>query len=401
MKTVLGFSLLVCLIACGSGASETTLNPSAAVPNAIGAPTSPQSIASLSVMSSRASVNPPGFPPSPGCRSEFVAVTLNGMPQTLHGDLCDPGFASTIFVTVPGASYNRYYWDFPYHPEIYSQARSLNEAGYAVFNVDRLGTGLSSVPLSTFITGLGQANVYYQAILTLRAGAIGFHRYSHVVLLSHSLGAGIATLEATAYGGVDGVVLTGDTHYPNPQHEQTFGEIAIQQANLQPKFAHYDNGYLTTPIGNPPGSIRQEVFYGAGDFDPITVIVDEDTKDVYSSTEVVEAAEAITDPSYTRNIRVPVLLTVGGQDFLACATPPQNQGTNCSSAAAFRAQEILNYSPQAQLETCVLPFSGHSMDLALNTGQYQVALIEWARRYFSTQTFFAPGPRQEASICSS
>lgn len=384
MRIFLRLSLTALLVACGSQEAGVTAS---AIP------------AQQTAFTSRGTIAPP-FQTGADCRSEFVPVSLNGMPETLHGDLCDPGYATTVFVTVPGASYNRLYWDFPYHPEIYSQVRSLNDAGYAVFNVDRLGTGLSSIPLSTFITGLGQADVYYQAVVKLRAGVIGFHRYSHVVLLSHSLGAGVATLEATAFGGVDGVVLTGDTHYPNPQHEQTFGEIAVQQANLQQRFAHYDNGYLTTPIGNPPGSIRQEVFYGRNDFDPTTVAVDELTKDVYSATEVVEAAEAITDPSYTLKIHVPVLLTVGGQDFLACATPPQNQGTDCSSAAAFRAQEIANYSPAAQLETCVLPLSGHSMDLALNTGQYQVAVIEWARRHFPASRYSGPSNGQSESICS-
>jgi pimeloyl-ACP methyl ester carboxylesterase len=335
------------------------------------------------------------------CASEFVPVLLNGNPETLHGDLCDPNRAETIFVTVPGASYNRLYWDFPYQPEIYSQVRSLNAAGYAVFNVDRIGTGLSSKPLSTLITGTGQANVYYQAITKLRSGTIGSHPYAHIILLSHSLGAGIATLEASEFGGVDGVILTGDTHYPNPEHEQTFEEIAVQQANLQPRFADYDSGYLTTPIGSPPGSIRQEVFYGRGDFDPIVVSVDELTKDVYSGTEVIDAAEAITNPAYTLKIDVPVLLAVGGQDFLACATPPQNQGTRCESAAAFLAQESGNYAPAAQLETCVLPLSGHSMDLALNTGLYQLAVIEWTQRHFPTHLVAGVWGSQSAGpICA-
>jgi pimeloyl-ACP methyl ester carboxylesterase len=332
------------------------------------------------------------------CKSEYVEVSLNGMPETLHGDLCDPGRATTIFVTIPGASYNRLYFDFPYQPEIYSQVRSLNEAGYAVFNVDRLGTGLSSIPLSTLLTGTGQADVIHQAILKLRAGALGSHRYGTVLLLSHSLGAGIATLEATAFGDIDGVLLTGDTHYDNPQHAATYAANGVQQANLQPRFASYDAGYLTTPVG-----ARQWPFYGPGDFSLHVVAVDEANKDVYSETEVPDSAEAILNPAYTLQITVPVLLMVGGQDFLACATPPQAGGTNCSSAAAFRAQESANYSSAAQLETCVIPFSGHSLALALNTKLYQWAVIDWTRRHFPDRTHGVTRPfgwGEEPNVCA-
>jgi len=332
------------------------------------------------------------------CESKDVPVVLNGTTETLHGDLCDPGRATTIFVTIPGASYNRLYFDFPYRPEIYSQVRSLNEAGYAVFNADRLGTGLGSIPLSTALTGTGQADVIHQAIMKLRAGGIGHHRYSTVLLLSHSLGAGIATIEAATFGGVDGVLLTGDTHYSNVQHATTYSETGVQQANLQPRFSSYDAGYLTTPVG-----ARVWAFYGPGYFDPKVVATDEATKDVYSASEVPDSAEAILNPEYTLQIQVPVLLMVGGQDFLACATPG-TVGTNCSSAAAFTAQESANYAPAAEFEACVIPGSGHSLALASNTKLYQGAVIDWTRRHFAggqPQHPLHSGTSNERGICVS
>lgn len=47
-------------------------------------------------------------------------------------------------------TYNQYYFDIQYQPEIYSSATAANRAGYATLAIDRLGAGASLRPPSAF-----------------------------------------------------------------------------------------------------------------------------------------------------------------------------------------------------------------------------------------------------------
>ena len=93
---------------------------------------------------------PTGAGAAPGCQALRVPVAVDGVPGArLYGELCRPtGQARAVQLLVHGASYNHLYWNWPLDPARYSYVRRALAAGYATFNVDRLGAGASTRPAS-------------------------------------------------------------------------------------------------------------------------------------------------------------------------------------------------------------------------------------------------------------
>lgn len=309
----------------------------------------------------------------PACQGADVAVTALVMSGTVHGTLCMPagGGAGTVMVLVPGATYDHSYWDFPYQPRTYNFRMAMNAAGYATFVVDRIGTGLSSRPLSTLVTSTGEAEAVHGVVQALRAGRIGGERFSRVVTGGHSLSSAIAIIEAGTYHDVDGVLLTGYAHHVNVLGVANLF-LSFVPAALDPLLQGrgYDLGYLTTRVGTRAGD-----FYAPATTDPNVVATDEATKDVWSPVgEGPDGLGISIATPYTSLIHVPVLIVNGQSDGSLCGL----LASDCSSRAAFLAQEAPNFSPAACLRTYLLPGSGHSVNLATDTGLYQKAVATWA-----------------------
>src|SRR5262249_54938207 len=149
-----------------------------------------------------------------------------------------------------GATYGHVYWDFPYQPDTYSYVRALNAEGYSTFNIDRLGTGMSSHPLSALLTLDAHAYVTHEIVQDLLNGSIANQAFAQVLLVGHSLGSVIGWLEAGTYHDVAGVMITGLTHHLNAAHMALVSN-STYTAILDPRFAGQalDPGYLTTRPG--------------------------------------------------------------------------------------------------------------------------------------------------------
>jgi pimeloyl-ACP methyl ester carboxylesterase len=317
---------------------------------------------------------PPGEPPT--CTGVDVPVTLDVLlPARVHAQLCVPNgpHHTAIQVLLPGATYNSYYWDFPYQPETYSYVRAANAAGYPTLNIDRVGYGRSSREPSVALTAAAQSLVVHQLIQKLHAGAIGGTAFPRTILVGHSLGSAVAEMESSIYHDVDGVVLTGATHHIAAA--DLTGAILndAYPAALDPRFGPgYDPGYITTIPGR-----RDDVFYAAADTDPAVVASDEAHKDVVSATELADAVLELTAP-VSLGITAPVLIAQGGQDTLFCSGP---LASDCSSAAALRQEEAPYFAPAAQLRTYVLAGAGHDINLELNAADYRQAVMAWAAQF--------------------
>ncbi|WP_245745800.1 alpha/beta hydrolase [Nocardia altamirensis] len=294
--------------------------------------------------------------------------TAVSFPQPLLGNLaatlCMPTTATNaVIVMMPGSNYNHTYWDFPYAPQTYSFRRAMNDAGYATLVVDRFGTGASSRPLSTLVTATASVVALHNLVGALRQGLAGSQPFGKVITAGHSLSSGIAVNEASAHHDVDGVLLTGFSHSLN-----LVGVTAVvatyQPAAADPKFAGkgYDPGYLTTRPGT-----RAFDFHGTG-VDPQVIATDEATKDVFALTEYPDGLTS-TVPPITNTINVPVMVVNGSQDRLCLNA--------CATTAALQAAEAPFFSAAARLRTFVLPGSGHSVNLAPNTADYQAAVRDW------------------------
>ncbi|RDI65573.1 alpha/beta hydrolase [Nocardia pseudobrasiliensis] len=300
------------------------------------------------------------------CESVSISVLLGALAGTLC--LPDSGPTGTVMVLMAGSNYNHTYWDFPYQPETYNFRRAMNAGGYATLVVDRLGNGASTRPPSATLTATGSAAALHQVVQALRHGLAGHQPFDKVITGGHSLSSGFSVLEAVTFHDVDGVLLTGYSH--TLDYLQVGSVVSTYYpAILDPRFIGrgYDPGYLTTRPGT-----RAADFYGPGDFDPQVLATDEATKEVFSLTEYPDGL-ASTLPPVSNLIDVPVMVVDGSMDKLSCGP----DFSICHDTAALQAAEAPYFSPAAHLRTYVLPGSGHSVNLALNTEDYQAAVLDW------------------------
>ncbi|MBF6329337.1 alpha/beta hydrolase [Nocardia transvalensis] len=307
---------------------------------------------------------------APGsCRSFPFPVPQGQLASTL----CLPDEPTdTVMVLMAGSNYNGLYWDFPYQPETYNFRRAMNAAGYATLVVDRLGNGASTHPPALTLTATATASALHDIVGSLRRGLAGAQPFGKVITVGHSLTSGTSVIEASTHHDVDGVVLTGYSHVLNVP--EVLGVISTyHRAVDDPVFAGrgYDPGYLTTRPGT-----RMHDFYAPATADPEVVAFDEQNKEVFSLTEYPDGLLS-TLPGMSSLITAPVLIVNGSLDRLSCGPGY----AVCRDAATLHAAEAPYFGPAAQLRTFVLPGSGHSVNLARNTGEYQAAVIDWANAF--------------------
>jgi pimeloyl-ACP methyl ester carboxylesterase len=321
---------------------------------------------------------------SPGgviCQPFDVPVALGiGQPlqYTIYGELCNPttGASHTLELTIPGGTYGHIYWDFPYEPQTYSYVHAANAAGYSTFNIDRIGTGLSShPPLSVVdVTMYTNAYVIHEIVQDLRSGQIGNQPFAQVVLVGHSLGSADAWIEAGTYHDVNGVIITGLVHHINALSlAKVLG--SFYPAGLDPRFADagYGAGYLTTEPGT-----RGQDFYFLPNADPNVVALDEATKETATDGEVATFPIAL-ESGISAQILVPVLVVIGQQDALLCGLG----ATDCSSATTVLQAEAPYYAPQAHLQVAVIAGSGHDLNLHPSAPLWFAAATAWVYQHFA------------------
>ncbi|MEU0874876.1 alpha/beta hydrolase [Nocardia brasiliensis] len=306
-------------------------------------------------------------PASDNCRSFPFEVARGQLASTL----CLPagGTADTVMVLMAGSNYNGSYWDFQYAPETYNFRRAMNAAGLATLVVDRLGNGDSTHPPSLTLTATATADALHDIVQALRGGLAGAEPFAKVISVGHSLTSGTAVIEASRHHDVDGVVLTGYSHSLNIP--ETLGVISTYYPAVQdPKFAGrgLDSGYLVSRPGT-----RLHDFFDPDNVDPQVLAVDEQNKEIFSLTEYPDGLTS-TLPGMSGLITAPVLLVNGSRDRLSCGA----DYSVCTDSATLLASESQYFGPAAKLRAFVLPGSGHSVNLARNTRDYQAAVIDWA-----------------------
>jgi hypothetical protein len=177
--------------------------------------------------------------------------------------------------------------------------------------------------------------------------------------------------EAISYGDVDGVIVTGAAHSITTQF---LTSNALYPAVQDPKFAksNLDPGYLTTMPWTRAG-----LYFSSPDVDPAVVAADEARKDVVSGADLTSGLPVVTSAA-TLAIKVPVLDILGSNDFTTCGLSSQGVIFDCSSGARVATQEAPFYSPAARLHACVIPDSGHSVNLAVNHRLAAADAVAWS-----------------------
>ena len=309
--------------------------------------------------------------PDADCDEVQVPVSVAEIGNAhVYGELCRPrhgdGTSKIVQLLVPGSSYNHSYFDMPVQPSRYSYVAAALDAGYSTFNIDRLATGRSTLPLSTLYTLDSGTEAIHQVISKLRAGEVEDRQFAEVVWVGHSLGSSMAWNEE--FDDVDAFVLTGMSHVVRqepPPSADPGEDIQFEiTAKDDPKFRGTvsDPGYLTTKPG-----VRQ-FFYYEPNADPAVIEADERLKDLSTAADS-DGPDLPPAQSPSRAITVPTLLVVGDQD--------QYCTVGVCTAESMLAHERPYYSDEADLAAVVVPDSGHSAQLHKNAPETNAAILQW------------------------
>ncbi len=298
----------------------------------------------------------------------------------IYGRLCARGALQnkTIQVLLHGGSYDHRYWDWPYRPQKYSYVREMTAAGYATLSIDRIATGRSTQPSDgSAVTLHTSAYTVHQVVQQLRAGThvvpgLGRVKPDNIHLVGFSLGSFVATIEASEYDDVDGVVLTAYSHTLGPAAYASF-DLAYP-ANFEPRFAHLPDTYLTTLPG-----VREELFFYTPGVAPAMLQLDEQMKQTYTLGELTDIFPSL---EASAGVRVPTLLVVGDRDMISCEAP------SCTATGSLDT-EGANFPPEAELEIAIIPEAGHTLNLHYPAGRVFDVVRAWSDR----QAERGPRPR--------
>lgn len=308
----------------------------------------------------------PGVVVAPGSN---LGVTFDAQRshQYLLVKLCLPkGQAPRgVQVLVHGITYDHRYWNIadPEAPDAdtYSWEHAAIRAGYATAAIDRLGSGDSSHPLSTFVDITSNATSLHNIVQALRAGEVPAPgdrsvAFSRVALVGHSGGSVISMIEASRFRDVDAVVLTGFSHKMNLDAVANIA-ASSHPAALDPQFAGtlLDPGYQT-----PRPGTHRSLFYAPGtDVDPRIIERDEATKGTYTLAEIDNLPLVL---STRLQVDVPVLLVNGTLDGIFCSQSLLDLGTDCSSEARVVAQERPYFPDATSVSSILVPGLGHDLN---------------------------------------
>lgn len=325
------------------------------------------------------------------CESMSIPVTLAEDGQTeyeVDGTLCWKGQLTdrTLQVLSHGAGYGPIYWDFDLEPEIYSYVKAAQAEGYAVFNFARLGVGTSDYPPADELTIEGDAWILHQIIEHLRADSEAREEpIGSVITVGHSMGSVITMAHGIEYPqDSDAIVLTGFVHHVNREYvESTASDQVPAQDDSRFDERGVGEGYLSS------SREARRAFYFDPEADPEVVERDWETRETVSLTEIFGIRDYYDDGA--QRLQAPVLEVVGDHDFIGCGTSLGGETLDCTDTAAVVANEAERFSPQACLETVVMPDTGHVFNLERQAPDAYRIMLDWANRRVGTTAAQEPG----------
>jgi pimeloyl-ACP methyl ester carboxylesterase len=310
---------------------------------------------------------------SRNCQEVQIPASLaTGLPKTeyLAGQLCLPatgGEIQAVDVLVPGASYDRNYWDFGYNDAQYSYVNKTLSVERATLALDRIGTGRSSRPLSAAITATSSAHTIHDAVQWLRHTK----NFNQVHLIGHSLGSAISLEEAATYHDIDALVLTGFSSMPNIGNMLP-GVLGLHPALIDPILK--DKGYLDPGYVTTAPSTRPDLFYTA-QTDPAVIAYDEARKAALSATELSTAIAGVEVPALlniSQRITAPTFMIIGNQDKVFCGG-----AIDCTSVDKFTAYHRSYFTHAATLNAAIIPATGHALTTAPTAQQSFETINNW------------------------
>jgi len=315
------------------------------------------------------------------CQEFKVPVAVDGLPGAqMFLEYCAPPPAlsnGTLLLMVHTTLHSHYGWDPP--NQQYSHVASALQSGFSVVNIDRLGTGQSTLPPSNMVTIDRVITAIHGVVTKLRDGSLTGTAHSSLVWLGSSFGAMYSWMYEGKYPGeFDGFVLNGIEH----REKLSFVQFALSgepiiSACADPIFSLTvsDCGYLVDAIG-----FKGALFYDEPNAAPGMISGSNWEarllRDVVSVNLLVESGPWIgtaffpephdipvpVETSPSQNIDKPTLVVIGEHDPIFCGGP---EGYPCDEAS-IHAFEAPYYANAPVFDVFVAPNTGHPINLHLN-----------------------------------
>ena len=291
----------------------------------------------------------------------------------VYGELCRPKGAQpkVAHVLVHGYSLDHSYWDSAYKPEKYSYVEAVTDAGYATFNIDRLGVGKSDMPPAPLANPLIQVDTVAQVVDKVRDGTVGGHAFEEVVIVGHSYGSWISKTVAAQHKNVDGVVVTGLLNRIQYQRLAKFFPLSMIPAQMEDDTADAPAGYLVRRDG-----MARKLFFTPETPQPII-----DNAERHRPTADPLVALIFEFEALPKDIDVPVLLVTGNKDHFLCSTAPVLQALyDCSSDEAMRSRSKPFLPNAPSVEAYAQPGAGHNNAQDINASSFYQRTIDWTKQ---------------------
>ena len=290
----------------------------------------------------------------------LARVAIKGwlsVPQTLR--------SPALQILVHGGTYDHHYWDWPQRPDIYSYVEWANVFGYATLAIDHLGAGESDHPPGADVDICAQADAVRAVLAAMREGRKG-NRFSHFILIGHSLGCATTSL-AASLERVDALVLTGSIPTATSTGNAASGVISgdatamhiLRPARQIPGLEHLDDGYVRLEP-----EVRKAWMYWQPGADPAVIDYDLAHPDVMTVAEVATFKDYL--PTMTRH-DIPVLFQAGEYDILA------------DSDVRTVAASLMAALP-ANFDCEITPDAGHCLALHRNAREGYAQIGRWVDR---------------------
>ena len=332
----------------------------------------------ISLLSSMASASPSPANGRRTCSQLYVAVPTAQVPEAvMYGELCRPtntSWPNKVQLLVHGTGHNRYLWDFPLRDGEYSHVQRALDAGWATFNIDKVGTGRSTIPADPHrLSVASTVDTLHIVAQHLRNGTLcsggecdapGFGK---VVYVGHSLSTAIGWQHGRVYpDDFDAFVLLGLVHATTPAFLALALQLYVPTTN-EPLFQskHLDPDYRTTLAWS-----RGQILINPDNADPGVFVLDEILKDIASWTMTFETASRFVftpdrcsvpgNETPSCYMTKPVYLLLGELDQPSCGGGGPLPVCTAQTVYDF---ESPFYAPATNLKVRVIPNAGHAIQI--------------------------------------
>lgn len=329
----------------------------------------------------------PGGPPSTTNQTATLPVAFtvantntsalecgtDGRQYTVRGTLTAPAGGidartdqKAVSLYLHGLDLGQSFWTGAYQGDSFAARQAA--AGHVSVTIDRLGYDTSDKPDGQASCMGGQADIAHQIVQQLREGSYTISNgaadapgYSQVVLQGHSLGAGIAALEAASYGDVDGVVLHSysDRILSEGAKADAAAAVADCQGGGESTEGEGSGGYAF--FSSSPQDFRQAFFAST----PAPLVQGALAQRNRNACGDLATVTAIGDANVATNdrVQVPVLVVAGQSD----AIYPEPAGEDLAG----------QFTGSSDVQLVTLPGTAHSLATEASAPQWSQAVASW------------------------